>query len=94
MSKNAVCCPVIVICLFTAACFAKYSGGTGEPNAPYLIATPNDLNSIGLDSNDWDKHFKMVEDIDLADFTWTASNRIGNPDNRFSGTFDGDGMRF
>ena len=25
-----------------------YSRGTGEPNDPYLISTPEDLNDIGL----------------------------------------------
>jgi hypothetical protein len=92
MSKNAICCTVIVICLFTTACFAKYSGGTGDSNAPYLIATPNDLNTIGLDSNDWDKHFKMVADINLSEFNGTQFNIIGDyPSNPFSGIFDGNG---
>ncbi len=76
----------------------KYSGGNGEPNDPYLIATPDDLNSIGLDANDWDKHFKMIADIDLAGYTGTQFNLIGyvkdfgDPCNKpFCGVFDGNG---
>ncbi len=91
MSKNAVCYTLILTCLFTAACLAKYSGGTGEPNDPYLIATPNDLNAISLDSNDWDKHFKMTKDIDLAGFAGQVG-RIGRSSNdTFTGLFDGNG---
>ena len=78
MSKNAICYIVILIFLYTGACLAKYSGGTGEPNDPYLIATPNDLNAISLDSNDWDKHFKMIADINMAGTTGDQFNMIGN----------------
>jgi len=43
----------------------KYSGGTGEPNDPYQIATAADLIAIGEDPNDYDKHFILTDDIDL-----------------------------
>jgi hypothetical protein len=42
-----------------------FSGGTGEPNNPYQIATPADLVAIGSDSNLLDKHLVLVNDIDL-----------------------------
>jgi len=89
-----VVCALFIIPLTCGICLAKYSGGKGEPNDPYLIATPNDLNSIGLDSNDWDKHFKMVADINMAGFTGTQFNIIGDyPSNPFSGIFDGNGHK-
>jgi hypothetical protein len=44
---------------------AKYSGGTGEPNDPYQIATADDLILLGNTTQDYDKHFIMVADIDL-----------------------------
>jgi hypothetical protein len=47
---------------------AKYGGGMGEPNAPFLIYTPEHLNKIGVERNDWDKHFKLMADIDLSTF--------------------------
>ena len=44
----------------------KYGGGTGEPNDPYLIYTPEQMNAIGAEPNDWSKHFKLMADIDLG----------------------------
>ncbi|MBL7186998.1 MAG: M28 family peptidase [Phycisphaerae bacterium] len=44
---------------------AQYSGGTGEPNDPYQIATAEDLMLLGESPYDYDKHFIMTADIDL-----------------------------
>ena len=43
----------------------KYSGGTGEPNDPYQIATAADLMALGETPEDYDKHFILTADIDL-----------------------------
>jgi hypothetical protein len=43
----------------------KYSGGTGEPDNPYEIATTADLIAIGETPDDYDKHFILTADIDL-----------------------------
>jgi rhodanese-related sulfurtransferase len=43
----------------------KYSGGTGEPNDPYQIATAEDLIALGETPEDYDKHFILTADIDL-----------------------------
>jgi hypothetical protein len=87
----------IILLALTNAAFGKYSGGSGQPGTPYLIKTPDDLNSIGLDENDWDKHFKMIADINLIDYKESNFNIIGrwvywgNSDNRpFTGVFDGN----
>jgi hypothetical protein len=80
----------LFIFLFAVPSLAKYSGGNGQPGTPYLISSPNDLNSIGLDANDWDKHFKMTADIDLTGYTGTQFNIIGNLSNKFRGVFDGN----
>ena len=45
-----------------------YGGGTGTPDAPYLIYTAEHLNSIGLAPSHWDKYFQLMADIDLAAF--------------------------
>jgi len=42
-----------------------FAGGTGEPNDPYQIATAADLLAIGSDRNLLDKHFVLMNDIDL-----------------------------
>jgi hypothetical protein len=75
---------------YTVTIEPKYSGGRGEPNDPYLIETPEDLNSIGLDPCDWDKHFLMIEDIDMVDITGTQFNPIGDYPVHFTGVFDGN----
>ncbi len=70
---------------------AKYGGGTGEPNDPYLIFDANQMNAIGLHEEDWDKHFILMADIDLAGFTGASFNIIGTDyDNPFRGVFDGN----
>ena len=79
-----------------AAASKKYGGGMGEPNDPYLIYTAEQMNVIGAEPNDWDKHFKLMADIDLSGFTGTDFNIIGyweDPrDNKpFTGVFDGNG---
>ncbi len=71
---------------------AKYGGGIGEPNNPYLIYTPEQMNTIGTEPNDWDKHFKLMVDIDLSGYTGTDFNLIGIGNrNAFTGVFDGNG---
>jgi len=73
------------------ACATKYSGGTGTENDPYRIATPQDLNDIGNHQEDWDKHFILVNDINLAEFTGTQFKIIGPSYNTpFTGVFDGN----
>jgi len=82
---------------------AKYGGGTGEPNNPYLIYTPEQMNTIGAEPNDWHKHFKLMADIDLSGYKGTDFNIIGyinivriGRDSQvegkpFAGVFDGNG---
>ncbi|MHC4488757.1 MAG: LamG domain-containing protein [Planctomycetota bacterium] len=81
---------LLAISFFALPVQAKYGGGTGEPNDPYLIIDANHMNAIGADQNDWDKHFKLMSDVNLAAFTGTQFNIIGNYSNRFTGTFDGN----
>jgi len=83
---------------------AKYGGGTGESNDPYLIYTAEHLNPIGAKPNDWNKHFKLMADIDLAGFDGEDGRPAFNviaPDSDparvlfqgvlFTGIFDGNG---
>ena len=79
------------ICLLASTVFAKYSGGSGTEADPYLIATPQDMNTIGADSNDWSKHFKMIADVNLAAYTGTEFKLIGTQGKQFLGVFDGNG---
>lgn len=71
-----------------------YGGGTGTVNDPYLISTPDQMNTIGVNPGDWHKHFKLAADIDLSSYAGTDFNIIGkNSNNPFSGTFDGNNHR-
>ena len=70
----------------------SYGGGSGTESDPYLIYTPEQLNTIGLVPCDLDKHFKLMADFDLAPYTGTDFNIIGTIyDNPFTGVFDGNG---
>jgi len=66
----------------------SFSGGTGGAGDPYLISTPHELDSIGYNPRLMAAHFKLIEDIDLADVKFFI---IGNEIFRFSGIFDGNG---
>jgi hypothetical protein len=75
----------------------RYSGGTGSPMFPYRIATPEDLNDIGNHQEDWNKHFILVNDVNLSGYTGTQFKSIGryiewnDPNNKpFTGVFDGN----
>jgi len=68
----------------------RFFGGSGEPNAPYLISTADELNSIGHNPRLMRCHFKLVADLDLADFPFHA---IGDHECPYGGTFDGNGHK-
>jgi len=74
-----------------AIAWKKYGGGSGTANDPYLIYTAEQMNEIGDDSRDWDKHFKLMADVDLSSYMGTDFNIIGTDrDNPFTGVFDGN----
>jgi hypothetical protein len=83
-----------------------YGGGAGTAQDPYLIYTAEQLATIGLIACDWDKHFKLMADIDLSGFDGKngrpAFPLIGPDTNPatwyydfdatpFTGAFDGNG---
>jgi len=86
--------PTVTICILILAlarlAIAQYGGGTGEPNAPYLIYTAEQMNAIGADPNDWDKHFKLTADLDLSAYTGNEFKLIGHEMKAFTGVFDGN----
>jgi hypothetical protein len=76
----------------------KYGGGTGEPNVPYLIYTAEHLNDLGAEPNDYDKHFKLMADIDLSGYLYDRAviapdvndDESGFDGTPFTGVFDGN----
>ncbi|MHC4707112.1 MAG: GLUG motif-containing protein, partial [Planctomycetota bacterium] len=82
---------LIAVCIFSIPAYAKYGGGSGTVNNPYLIYTAEEMNAIGVNPDDFDKHFKLMADIDLSSYTGTEFNIIGAWDDAFTGVFDGNG---
>jgi hypothetical protein len=75
---------------------STYAGGAGTAEDPYLIYTAEDLDSVARSVCDWDKHFKLMADIDLSAFDGKdgrpSFNVIGaDANNAFTGVFDGNG---
>ncbi len=80
----------------------KYSGGNGSEEHPYKIATAADMNAIGANPEDWDKHFILMEDIDLSYYDGQEARPVFNVIGYrylydrdpitwpFSGVFDGN----
>ncbi len=65
-----------------------FSGGTGEPEDPYLVSTAADLNIIGHNPRLMRAHFKLTNDIDLAGIDFYI---IGSESFPYTGVFDGNG---
>ncbi|MBN2594931.1 MAG: hypothetical protein JXA81_15600 [Sedimentisphaerales bacterium] len=97
---------ILIICLILQplTLFAEFSGGTGDPNDPYQIATVGDLMLLGESPEYYNKHFILTSDIDLypnlpsrkifsravisPDVNAVESNFQGTP---FTGVFNGNG---
>jgi hypothetical protein len=90
MNRQVVFALAAAILLAAIASAGDYSGGDGSAEYPYRIATPNDLNDIGNHVEDFNKCFVMVNDVNLADYTGTHFNIIGDWGEPFSGVFDGN----
>ena len=87
MKNTVILSSLILFAFATGICTAEYSGGDGSPENPYRISDANDMNDR-FSNPYWDKHFVMVNDVNLAQFTGTEFNIIG----RFTGVFDGNGF--
>ena len=85
---------LLIICLLCMSTKAEYGGGTGQPEDPYLIYTAEQMNEIGINPSDWDKHFKLMDDIDLSAYSGRDFNIIGKSrSSAFSGVFDGNNKK-
>ncbi len=67
-----------------------YGGGSGTAWDPYRIYQGDHMQSIGATWSDWDKHFRLMADIDLSAYTGTSFNIIGNYTMAFTGIFEGN----
>ena len=99
------CALLILLVTWAASDAADFAGGTGEPNDPYQIATAEQLILIGSDPNLLDKHFVLVNHIDLdpnlpGRHVFTRAVIAGQVDATsqflgaaFTGCFDGSSYR-
>jgi len=94
----------VSLIVFFLACWpvapagAKYGGGNGTANAPFLIYTAEDFALIGNSPEDWDKQFKVMQNLDLAAYDETSLRMIGRwaslgayGNQPYRGIFDGNG---
>lgn len=69
----------------------KFTGGSGTSASPYLISTGAELaylaNSTNSGATTFNKYFKLVNNIDLNNLSWTP---IGTASNPFKGIFVGN----
>lgn len=89
---------LVAVCLPMSVVSAKYGGGSGTEDSPFLITTAEEFAAIGDNTVDWDKHFKLMNDIDLSGYSeanfrlighWVG---LGSTENRpFTGVFEGNG---
>lgn len=96
MNRQKVILAMIIAGIVCISAQAKYGGGSGTANDPYLIYTPEQMNDIGLSGNsdDWDKCFRLMADINLSGYTGPDFNIIGSGwDEPFTGVFDGNGYK-
>ncbi|MBN2130693.1 MAG: hypothetical protein JW741_14415 [Sedimentisphaerales bacterium] len=72
---------------------ARYGGGSGTADDPYLIYTAEHLSTVGASVADWNAHFRLMADVDLGSYPADGFNLIGryDEDEPFTGTFDGNG---
>ena len=68
-----------------------YQGGSGTESDPFQVWTTEHMNGIGVWSEGWDKHFILMDDIDLSGYQLDSFNIIGNEIQNFTGVFDGNG---
>jgi hypothetical protein len=91
------CIPLSVFLPAITVNAATYGGGTGEPNNPWQIWTAAQMNTIGDNPADWTGSFILMADVNMAAYTGTQYNIIGDlwppndPNATFTGTFDGNG---
>jgi hypothetical protein len=78
---------------------AQFSGGgTGTAANPFKIKTADDLNNVRnyIGSGNADKHFRLMNDIDLTAFLQGYTDGwipVGENNNRFTGYFHGGGYK-
>ncbi len=89
---SVILCAILDVGNTTAA---TYGGGSGTSDDPYKISTIAHLRILSLTKGDWSKHFILINDINAINTENYTDGKgwspIGNDDNKFTGSFDGNG---
>lgn len=91
MNRRTAILAIIIAGIVCSLAQAKYGGGSGTPEEPYLIRDANHMQTIGADANDWGMCFKLVADIDLGQFDGKDGREKFNIIRAYGGIFDGNG---
>jgi hypothetical protein len=79
---------MLTVFIFANVSFAgTYSGGNGSESNPYQIGNPADWQELMATSADWNRHFILTADINLAGVNLIP---VGNYSKNFTGVFDGN----
>lgn len=91
-NRSILSLSLLVVLFFVAVpAQAQYAGGDGTEDNPYLIETLEQFNNIGATPGHWNRHFKLIADIDLGEPNQAAHNIIGTERTQsFNGVFDGN----
>lgn len=93
--KNTCFLSVIIV---ISVCHSQFSGGSGTAEDPWLIRTPENLDSIRyfLGSVKVGNCYKQIADIDLGVAPWNDGagwEPLGNDSLDFIGNYDGNGFK-
>ena len=98
--KRRLAFALLAIIVCAGAAYGNYGGGTGDSNNPFLIFSAEDLVQIGNSPDDWDKHFLLMSDVDMSDYSAAGAFPIigyllWDPytSKPFKGVFDGNKKR-
>jgi hypothetical protein len=79
---------ILTVLILSAVSFAgTYNGGGGGVGNPYQISRVEDWQELMTIPADWNKHFILTADVNLAEVTLTPVGNAGTP---FTGVFDGN----
>jgi hypothetical protein len=78
---------ILIILYLSISTQAKYSGGSGISQDPYIISNANDLLEMAANTDDYEANFILTADIDLGFKTFTEA--VIAPDTVNSNTFEG-----
>jgi hypothetical protein len=85
---------ILILLIIQLSMLAQFAGGSGTEADPWLIRTPENLDSLRyyLGADNTDKYFKQIADINLGVAPWNEGagwEPIGRDSAEFQGNFEG-----